>query len=373
MPDTEAKARHRGEANWHGRRCTMSSLRHPYRDQAPRAFWKATVSQHTMLEIPDWYTRKWPIDKDRVATAGSCFAQHIGRFLRESGFNFVDVEPPPTALRPDDWLDYGYNMYSARFGNVYTARQLSQLLKRALGEFVPEERAWAKDAGFVDPFRPTIEAEPMGSEDEVVALRENHLKAVARLFEQTDLFVFTLGLTETWLSKADGAAFPVCPGTHGGEFDPARYRFANLPFPEVCADMEEFIARARGINPKMRFLLTVSPVPLVATATSQQVVVASSYSKSVLRAVAGHLEGKYDFVDYFPSFEIISSHVMRGAFYEPDMRSVLKPGVEHVMAHFFSAHVPPSGRKAKAGVAEIDLSGELACDEELLAAFGEPK
>ena len=137
--------------------------------------------------------------------------------------------------------------------------------------------------------------------------------------------------------------------------------------------MEAFIARARAINPKLRFLLTVSPVPLVATATSQQVVVASSYSKSVLRAVAGHLESKYDFVDYFPSFEIVSSHVMRGAFYEADMRSVLKPGVDHVMAQFFSAHVPPPGRKAKAPVAEIDQSGELACDEELLAAFGEPK
>ena len=352
----------------------MSSTRHPYQDQPPRAFWKPTVSAHHLLAIPEWYTKKWSIGKDRIATAGSCFAQHIGRHLRDSGFNFMDVEPAPPALRQERWLDYGYGMYSARYGNVYTSRQLVQLLKRALGEFVPEERAWAKDGGFVDPFRPTIEPLPMGSEDEVVALREAHLQAVARLFEQTDLFVFTLGLTESWLSKADGAAFPVCPGTHGGEFDTARYRFFNQPFPAVCADLEKFMARARSINPKMRFLLTVSPVPLVATATAQQVVVASSYSKSVLRAAAGHLEAKYPYVDYFPSYEIIASHAMRGAFYEPDMRSVVKPGVDHVMSHFFRQHAPPlQGRKVKAGAPEAQDEEALVCDEELLAAFGEPK
>jgi hypothetical protein len=112
----------------------------------------------------------------------------------------------------------------------------------------------------------------------------------------------------------------------------------------------------------------------VATATSQQVVVASSYSKSVLRAAAGHLESKYAFVDYFPSYEIIASHAMRGAFYEPDMRSVVKPGVEHVMSHFFSEHVPPlPGRKVKVGAADAESDEALVCDEELLAAFGEPK
>ena len=40
---------------------------------------------------------------------------------------------------PDLQAPHGYGIYSARFGNIYTARQLLQLIQRAYGEFVPVE------------------------------------------------------------------------------------------------------------------------------------------------------------------------------------------------------------------------------------------
>lgn len=322
------------------------------------------------LDITDWYSKKFPLEKKRIATAGSCFAQHIGRELREKGFDYVDVEPAPDFLNKSYWLDFGYGMYSARYGNVYTPRQLLQLTQRALGEFSPLESAWNKDSGFVDPFRPTIEPEPFSSIDEVEVHRKHHLKSVAKLFEVSDVFVFTLGLTEAWLSIQDGAVYPVCPGTAGGEFDQAKYRLVNFSYPEVRKDMEAFFSRVRKINPKMQFLLTVSPVPLMATATPQQVVVATMYSKSVLRAVAGFLAEKYPYVDYFPSYEIISSHVMRGKFYNSDMRSVTQVGVDHVMKQFFKEHIPPVKKSAPGDSPETNEE-DLVCDEELLAVFGE--
>ena len=354
----------------------MGSADHPYKIQHAKAFWRQTVQDRHFLEITDWYSKKWPISEARIATAGSCFAQHIGRRLKDNGFDYVDVEPPPHFLSKEHWLDYGFGMYSARYGNVYSARQLLQLLKRALGEFKPKEVAWSKEEGYVDPFRPTIEPEPMTCIEEVETCRQHHLEAVTRLFEETDVFVFTLGLTEAWVSAVDGAVYPVCPGTQGGSYDSQRYKFINFSYPEVRADLEAFMQHARQINPEMRFLLTVSPVPLMATATKKnQVVVATAYSKSVLRAVAGFLAEKYHYVDYFPSFEIISSHVMRGHFYNPDMRTVIDVGVEHVMKHFFREHSPPK-RKAKAPsvIFKGDESNEdVVCDEELLAVFGNGK
>lgn len=343
---------------------------HPYRRQPPKAFWRQAVQERHFLEITDWYQPKWSIQTDRIATAGSCFAQHIGRRLRDSGFRFVDVEPAPGFLAPARHLDFGYGMYSARYGNLYTTRQLLQLTQQALGEFTPGETAWRHQGGWVDPYRPTIEPEPLSSVEEVLALRQSHLAAVRRLFEGCDLFVFTLGLTECWMSSQDGAAFPLCPGTSGGEFDEHRHAFVNLGYDEVLADMESFIARARSFNPTMRFLLTVSPVPLMATATTSHVAVATSYSKSVLRAVAGHLAHTHDHVDYFPSYEIISSPVMRSAFYNPDMRTVVEHGVEHVMRQFFRVHEPPTRTAAVTSSPPTD-DDDVVCDEELLAAFGE--
>ncbi|MDV6344914.1 GSCFA domain-containing protein [Nitrosomonas sp. Is37] len=348
---------------------------HPYKYQPGKAFWRQTIAEPHFLEIADWYTKKWPITNARISTAGSCFAQHIGRYLRTSGFNFVDVERPPPALNKDKWLEYGYSMYSARYGNVYSPRQLLQLLQRALGEFHPTECAWELGDGFVDPFRPTIEPEPFPSIEEVEVLRNAHLRAVSSLFEQTDVFVFTLGLTEAWISKDDGAVFPLCPGTRGGTFDHGKYKFVNFNFPMIRADLEEFISRARAINQRMKFILTVSPVPLMATATNQQVLVATTYSKSILRSIAGFLADKYSYVDYFPSFEIISSHVMRGTFYETDMRSVADVGVDYVMKQFFREHKPPKENQLQpdqTAAPEIDVD-DLVCDEELLAAFGDTK
>jgi len=344
---------------------------HPYRRQPDKAFWNRTVQGVYPLDVTDWYEKKFGLSKARIATAGSCFAQHIGRELRDKGFNYVDVEKAPAFLAKESWQDFGYGMYSARYGNIYTTRQLLQLLQRATGEFVPTEGLWSKGDGFVDPFRPTIEPEPFASPEEVAVSREHHLKSVTTLFEQTDVFVFTLGLTEAWVSSQDGAVFPVAPGVSGGEYDPANYKLVNFSYPQVRRDLEAFFSRVRQINPKMRFLLTVSPVPLMATATTQQVVVATTYSKSVLRAVAGYLADTHPYVDYFPSYEIISSHINHGRFYNPDMRTVAQYGVDHVMEQFFKQHTPPVRQNNKAAQRKATAEPEdVVCDEELLAVFG---
>lgn len=345
---------------------------HPYRRQPSQAFWQNAIENTHPLDITDWYKRKFSLSNQRIATAGSCFAQHIGRELRDKGFRYVDTEPAPGFLQPVRRPEYGYGMYSARYGNIYTSRQLLQLAQRALGELQPAERVWCKGDGFVDPFRPTIEPTPYTTTEEVEFSRQDHLKRVVEVFENTDVFVFTLGLTEAWLANEDGAAFPLCPGTSaGGMYDDKKYKFVNLNFAQIRADLESFFTRLRAVNGNMRFMLTVSPVPLMATATDNQVMVATSYSKSVLRAVAGYLADKYPYVDYFPSYEIISAHVMRGEFYNPDMRSVSKHGVDHVMKQFFKEHEPPQKIPRKRVLRQEEDPDDLVCDEELLAVFGE--
>lgn len=359
-------------------------MSHPYRQQPDRAFWKRTVSPYHPMDVGGWYEKRFSFADRAVATAGSCFAQHIGRNLRKFEFNYLDTEPAPRGLPEDKRLDYGYEMYSARYGNVYTSRQLLQLFQRAFGTFTPKEDYWERGEGVVDPFRPTIEPAPFSSVEELRVQRKIHLKSVAELFRSADIFVFTLGLTEAWLSREDGAAFPLCPGTAGGVYDPDAYAFHNLSVADVIEDMQGFIDLARGVNPDLRFFLTVSPVPLMATATDAQVAVATTYSKSVLRAAAGELYQRHDFVDYFPSYEIITSPFMKGYFFEQDGREVSPHGVAHVMDVFFSQHEVPAGAEAARRVAqgvrnpapqilpeisEAERQERVRCDEELLNSF----
>ncbi|MFZ1482204.1 MAG: GSCFA domain-containing protein, partial [Paracoccaceae bacterium] len=74
--------------------------------------------------------------------------------------------------------------------------------------------------------------------------------------------------------------FPLAPGVAGGRMDAAAYEFHNLTFSEVSADLAEFWKGLREINPSARMILTVSPVPLIATYEQQSALVSTTYSKA---------------------------------------------------------------------------------------------
>lgn len=336
---------------------------HPYLDLPPRAFWRSSVASKHFMDLED-LSDPLPLRlSDKIATAGSCFAQHIGRHLKARGGGYMDLEPAPEFFTPEDARKHGYGIFSCRYGNVYTSRQMLQLTEEAFGMRTPEVVAWQKGNRWFDALRPSVD--PVGhiSPDEIMILRAEHLKCVKQMIETLDVMVFTLGLTETWMSNKDGTVYPTAPGTIAGTFDKNEHEFVNLSYPDVLNDVNRFWQFVKTVNPKARLILTVSPVPLAATASGQHVLVATSHSKATLRAVAGDLAMNDDSISYFPSFEIISTHPSRGMFFNPDQRNVNDVGVQYVMKHFFAA--------AEAGVAADALTDpmEPICDEGKLDQF----
>lgn len=313
----------------------------PYRRLPDDRFWKRAIAERSVFDLQQVYRKKFNIERtEPIATAGSCFAQHIAKRLQASGYRYIDTEPAPFNFPSDRLEMFGYGLYSARFGNIYTTRQLLQLAQRAYGMFAPQEHVVEHKGRVYDLLRPTIEPNGFASVDELAADVAYHLKAVRQMLVRCGVFIFTLGLTEAWVDRRDGTVYPVCPGTAAGEYDPAKYKFCNFSHSEVLEDLRAFIALVRERNPNVKFLFTVSPVPLVATAEARHVLVSTVYSKSVLRAVAGEMESADPNVDYFPSFELISGTPARSMFFMPDMRSVHPKGVDFVMDHFFRQHPP---------------------------------
>jgi hypothetical protein len=326
----------------------------PYSDLPPERFWRSGVSESHPLLAQKLYTKKFAIGRDdKIATAGSCFAQHVSNHLQKNGFSVMDAEPPPSALSDDVARSFGYKIYSARYGNIYTVRQLLQLARDAQSGTVDEADVWEKGGRYFDANRPNIEPQGFDSVEETLALRRQHLASVKRLFAEMDVFIFTLGLTEAWIDKRSGRVYPTAPGTIAGTYDPEIHEFHNFTAGEIYDDFAEFGRLLRETNPRLRTILTVSPVPLTATAADEHVLLATTYSKSVLRAVAGELSKKFKRIDYFPSYEIIASPWSRGFFYEPNMRSVSPAGVETVMKVFFEQHGAPN----RAGEARAEQRG----------------
>ena len=370
---------------------------HPYETLDKNSFWATAVASHNMFDIGGLWDPKFRVTRNhRVATFGSCFAQHFGRALDARGFNWLITEQAPAGLSEENARKFNYGVFTARTGNIYTVSLLKQWVGWAAGGAVPDE-IWEKDGRYYDPFRPNIEPGGFASATEVTQSRQMAIEAFAKAISSANIFVFTLGLTESWFNKQRGYEYPMCPGTVAGDFDTGKHQFVNQSYSFIRKTLIEAIAGIRKINPKIRILLTVSPVPLTATMSGNHVLVATMESKSILRAAAGNVARKFAFVDYFPSYEIINGTPFRGTFFEANMRSVNRAGVEHVMSSFFNClsrkfpfiegaeqgaesqpepggAAPAAGRRQgrgqKANVAKGKRQDDVVCEEELLDAFG---
>lgn len=357
----------------------MQERKHPYQGLPDYQFWKSEVAIEDGSLFDPVHQVSFVIEPDvPVMTAGSCFAQHVARHLSGSGFNFLVTEAAHPIIPTELAREYGYGLYTARYGNIYTARQLKQLLQRSYGQLQPIETAWRNTRGqVVDPFRPQIQKDGFISETELLRDRDTNFTAVREAIEKLGVLVFTLGLTETWVDKRDDTVFPIAPGVFGGVYQEEVFSFRNFSVAEVIEDLQWCIDFIRARNSSANFIFTVSPVALNATAENKHVFVATTASKAVLRAAAEVVCSGNRACDYFPSYEIITSPYVRGRYFAPDCRSVTEAGVEHVMRVFFRHYgnigKSMAGKRSKQ-VDKVDLHThdmqkiiDVLCDEEAIS------
>jgi len=338
---------------------------HPYSALPDRVFWKKFVSDSPWRDLDLNESPKFLLNKeDKVASAGSCFAQHIARYMKRVGLAPYIAEPAHALMTEFGGDTASYTQFSARYGNIYTSRQCLELCLQAFGvrpmieDFVEQDHRW------FDLLRPNVQKDGYLTQQEARADRAYHLDRVKHMFETVDVFIFTLGLTEAWYHASQGHTYPACPGTVRGDYQAEQHLFRNLSVTQVSADLDELLGLLAKVNPRLKIILTVSPVPLVATYTKQNVVVASSFSKAVLRAAAGEVEARNPHVAYFPSYEIISHPASFGQYLASDLREVTERGVAHVMDCFLSSFWGIDGRNGLAVVgvpeAEPSLQPQLA-------------
>jgi hypothetical protein len=276
----------------------------------------------------------WPI-----FTMGSCFAREVENVLMMRGLSLVTKGHGVPAEHFETW-----NATTGRGGgaaggelsrgalNKYSVRSMTHELRRVLlDETYPNDGLieLAPDQWF-DPHASGLR---LLDRDTAFANRKR-LTAATATIKQARICFFTLGLTETWLDSETGLAMNAHPGPAWLARMPERFRFVDYGYDATLADMLEIMTMIRThCHPETRFIVTVSPVPLGATFKDADVIVANSGSKSVLRAVAEELYRRFDFVDYFPSYEIVLNSPRALAFQE-DQLHVARDMVAGVMSTF---------------------------------------
>ena len=103
--------------------------------------------------------------------------------------------------------------------------------------------------------------------------------------------------------------------------------------------MQAFLDILRNYNPTAQVIVTVSPVPFIATglAATTHVVTANMHSKAVLRVAAEKFVHVNEGVHYFPSFEMVM-HCLKDP-WDADQRHIKPNAIKRIMSLFEEMYV----------------------------------
>jgi predicted Zn-dependent protease len=151
----------------------------------------------------------------------------------------------------------------------------------------------------------------------------------------------------------------------------SRFDLEILSYQKCEAALLAAIDAVRSSNPTIKILVTTSPVPLSATFSGQDIRIANTYSKSILRAVCGALTLKRPLVDYFPSYEsVMLSHP--DDVWEQDRIHVSYRFVGQIVAHLLKSYFEDadgSSELFQSAMAAISRSDNAAAVEALTRAL----
>jgi hypothetical protein len=303
------------------------------------AFWPDPTHEkypRQLRHIKPFVTKLPILDKSTpIATAGSCFAFEISTVLQEQGYNYLIAE------RPDDPREgvivNGYNpgdpyvRFSGNYGLLFNSPSLLRIAERAFGTREFKKLLVPEGDGFIDPYRENVY---FRNQQAYLDDYPKHTEALRKILTETEVFVYTMGLNECWVYRDDKTAISRNPRANFY----ALVEHKRLTVQENVHYIEEFFRLCRRHNPKMKLILSVSPIPFLATGLSDvsHVVEANCHSKSVLRVAAQELVEKHEDIHYFPSFEMVMFTLDDP--WESDLRHVKRDAVREVVNVFYEMY-----------------------------------
>jgi thioredoxin-like negative regulator of GroEL len=292
---------------------------------------------------------------DQIFTIGSCFARNIEIALTARGF---DVATSRLA-----WPDSSIEATGNDVLNSYGVTSIENELRWALDPehpFDPDVNLLEILPGrFADPNIRSIRPSPL---DTMLAYRKA-ITDVTRRVRDCRIVVMTLGLSEVWYDTVAHTYLNISPPRQFMAKAPDRFELHVLDFAETLQALRGVISLLKAhCREDQRVLLTVSPVPLSATYTDGDVLVANCYSKSLLRTAAEHIAAEHGHIDYFPSYESVTLS---------DRSSAWEDDQVHVRRRLIAANVDRMIEAYEPRASQVDLpaiAGALKDAEEEIEA-----
>lgn len=262
---------------------------------------------------------------DRVFCIGSCFARAVQRMLLERG-----------VASDFGGLSHRYNTFV-----------IEQTIRWAFESGLNESHfVRMQDGSWFDPYDRARLNEGYESAADALAINLHQLRCVREQIENADVFVMTLGLAEVWRDRETGAWLNQRPPEATAEPFNDRFEVIQSTTAQNTERIVSIVRRVRAVNPRMRFIISVSPIALNATFTQDDVLVATMLGKSTLRAAVHEAMTQLadDHTDYFPSFEIVMLQRNNDVYASHDRLG--KRDGQHVRDDFLMGAIRPVFEKA---------------------------
>jgi hypothetical protein len=271
---------------------------------------------------------------DKFYAIGSCFARGIESSLTGHKIIVESAAPDFAELQPAN-----KELSGLGFTNKYNTYSILNELRWALDPdavFPQESIVQVTKTTWYDPHtNPSLALADLAETLE----RRAMMQAVTKRIKHCRAVIVTLGLAEVWRDVKADVFVNRTPIPSLFKTQPGRYEFHLTSFAENWANLEAIYALLTQYgHPDVRIVVTVSPVPLMNTFSTMDIVVANTWAKSLLRAVAQEWAAAHPNVDYFPSYEIVQSSD-RAAVWERDLRHVKGAGAHHIMELFLRNYI----------------------------------
>ncbi|MFD1468287.1 GSCFA domain-containing protein [Hymenobacter caeli] len=241
----------------------------------------------------------------RVLTLGSCFADSMGARLAADKVNVL-VNP---------------------FGTVFQPLAAGRLLRAALGEDVDWQQHLVEARGRWQSY------DLHGSQGAPTPVELLHdiqqtVRRTGEFLRGADAVLLTLGTAWAYRLRETGELVNNCHKMPAELFEKVL-----LTPDEIINALAETHAYLRRVNPKLRIILTVSPVRHL-----RDTLPLNAVSKSVLRVACHYLSELLPDVSYFPAFELLTDDLRDYRFYAADMLHPSEVAEDYVWEKFARAY-----------------------------------
>ena len=302
----------------------------------PRARWPSVADSLKGEAWPQLHPSFRIRSGQTIFTIGSCFARNIERHLTALGCHvpMADFHLPP------------HEFHGAANGamNKFHPPSFRQSLGWTAAIHDRDGKVtWADCApmayGFGDGryFDLDIGATGAVTQERFIDRRQHIYDIFASVFT-ADCLMMTPGLIEAWRDRATGFYMHEPPTQKAMLADRDRWELEILSYEQCLQDLLAAIDTVRARNPGIKVLVTTSPVPMAATFSGQDILVANAESKAVLRAVCGTVTRLRPMTDYFPSYESATLSNPVGV-WEPDRLHVASGFVGKIVSHMLDSYL----------------------------------